>query len=143
MARVIEFGPGCDIPAARRRPSASEERGLAYDAEVRAATDQLYAEVKDFITPMEWPAVAPLVYHINRLKKAKNAFFCSVTLIGVSNWSMGSIPETSLRRRSKARSTSLTLTIPSRLAEPVRWWRGGPPPAGRADRCRLHPTIRP
>jgi quinolinate synthase len=73
MARVIEFGPGCDIPAARRRPSAAEQRGLAHDAEVKAATDQLYEEVKDFITPMEWPAVAPLVHHINLLKKAKNA----------------------------------------------------------------------
>jgi hypothetical protein len=53
MARVIEFGPGCDIPAARRRPSASEQRGLAYDADVIAATDHLFAEVRDFITPME------------------------------------------------------------------------------------------
>ena len=73
MARVIEFGPGCDIPAARRRPSAAEQRGLAYNGEVKAATDRLYEEVKDFITPMEWPAVAPLVHHINVLKKAKNA----------------------------------------------------------------------
>jgi len=73
MARVIEFGPGCDVPVARRRPSASEQRGLAYDAEVKAATDPLYEQVKDFITPMEWPAIAPLVFHINRLKKAKNA----------------------------------------------------------------------
>ena len=73
MARVIEFGPGCDVPAARRRPSAAEQRGLAYDAEVKAATDQLYEQVKDFITPMEWPAVAPLVHHINLLKKAKKA----------------------------------------------------------------------
>jgi quinolinate synthase len=73
MARVIEFGPGCDVPAARRRPSAAEQRGLAYDAEVKAATDQLYEQVRDFITPMEWPAVAPLVHHINLLKKAKNA----------------------------------------------------------------------
>ena len=37
MARVIEFGQGCDIPAARLRPSAAELRGLAYDAEVKAA----------------------------------------------------------------------------------------------------------
>lgn len=73
MARVIEFGQGCDIPAARLRPSAAELRGLAYDAEVKAATDVLYEQVKDFITPMEWPAVAPLVFHINRLKKQKNA----------------------------------------------------------------------
>ncbi len=73
MARVIEFGQGCDIPAARLRPSAAEQRGLAYDAEVKAATDHLYEQVKDFITPMEWPAVAPLVFHINKLKKARNA----------------------------------------------------------------------
>ncbi len=73
MARVIEFGQGCDIPAARRRPTAAEARGLAYDAEVKAATDHLYALVKDFITPMEWPAIAPFVFHINKLKKAKNA----------------------------------------------------------------------
>jgi quinolinate synthase len=73
MARVIEFGQGCDIPAARRRPSAAEARGLAYTDEVKAATDHLYALVKDFITPMEWPAVAPFVFHINKLKTAKNA----------------------------------------------------------------------
>lgn len=73
MARVIEFGPGCDVPAARRRPSAAEQRGLAYDAEVKAATDHLYAQVKDFVTPMEWPAIAPFVFHINRLKKQRDA----------------------------------------------------------------------
>ncbi len=73
MARVIEFGDGCDIPAARLRPSAAEKRGLAYDAEVKAATDHLYAEVKDFVTPMEWPAIAPLVFHINKLKRQRGA----------------------------------------------------------------------
>jgi quinolinate synthase len=73
MARVIEFGPGCDAPAARRKPSAAEARGLAYDAEVKAAVDHLYEQVKDFVTPMEWPAIAPFVFHINRMKKAKNA----------------------------------------------------------------------
>ncbi len=73
MARVIEFGEGCDIPAARLRPSAAEKRGLVYDAEVKAATNRLYAEVQDFITPMEWPAIAPLVFHINRLKKQRGA----------------------------------------------------------------------
>lgn len=73
MARVIEFGPGCDVPVARRRPSASEQRGLDYDAQVKAETDSLYEHVSDFVTPMEWPAIAPLVFHINRLKQAKNA----------------------------------------------------------------------
>src|SRR3990167_6476581 len=60
MARIIEFGDGCDIPAARQRPSPAEKRGLAYDDEVKAATDHLYAQVQGFITPMEWPAIAPL-----------------------------------------------------------------------------------
>lgn len=73
MARVIEFGPGCDVPAARRKPSAAEARGLAYDDDVKAAVDHLYEQVKDFVTPMEWPAIAPFVFHINRMKKAKNA----------------------------------------------------------------------
>ena len=73
MARVIEFGQGCDVPAARRRPTAAEARGLAYNDEVKAATDHLYALVKDFITPMEWPAIAPFVFNINKLKAAKNA----------------------------------------------------------------------
>jgi len=73
MARVIEFGPGCDVPVARRRPTASEARGLAFTAEVKAATDPLYPQVKDFVTPMEWPAIAPLVFHINKLKKQRDA----------------------------------------------------------------------
>lgn len=46
---------------------------LAYTDEVRAATDHLYDRVKDIITPMEWPAKAPLVHAINQLKKEKNA----------------------------------------------------------------------
>jgi quinolinate synthase len=73
MARVIEFGTGCDIPAARRRPTAAEQRGLAYNDEVKAATDHLYPRVKDFVTPMEWPAIAPLVHGINKLKKQRGA----------------------------------------------------------------------
>ena len=73
MARVIEFGDGCDIPAARQRPSPAEKRGLAYDDEVRASTDHLYEQVQGFITPMEWPAIAPLVHHINKLKKQRGA----------------------------------------------------------------------
>jgi quinolinate synthase len=73
MARVIDFGPGCDIPGARQRPSAAAARGLAYTAEVKAAVDHLYASVSEFITPMEWPAIAPLVHGINQLKKQRGA----------------------------------------------------------------------
>ena len=73
MARIIDTAPGCDMPALQRTPSALEARGLAYDATVKAETDHLYAQVQDFITPMEWPGIAPLVHGINRLKKERNA----------------------------------------------------------------------
>ena len=73
MARLIDSGPGCALPTPKRTQSASEKRGLVYDEAVKAATDHLYPLVKDFITPMEWPAVAPLVAEINRLKKQKDA----------------------------------------------------------------------
>ncbi|MFC6197270.1 quinolinate synthase NadA [Ponticaulis profundi] len=73
MARIIDAAPGCDMPALRRTPSALEQRGLSYNDEVRAATDHLYDDVKDFITPMEWPGIAPLVHGINQLKKSRNA----------------------------------------------------------------------
>ena len=42
-------------------------------ARLKAKTDHLYPLVSDFITPMEWPAVAPLVAAINDLKAEKNA----------------------------------------------------------------------
>jgi len=46
---------------------------LAYTAEVKAATDHLYERVKDVVTPLEWPAKAPLIHAINQLKTEKNA----------------------------------------------------------------------
>ena len=73
MARIIDTAPGCDMPALRRTPSALEQRGLSYSDEVKAETDHLYEEVKDFITPMEWPGIAPLVHGINKLKEERNA----------------------------------------------------------------------
>lgn len=73
MARLIDSGPGCATPTPLRATTGAEARGLAYDEAVKADTDHLYPLVSDFITPMEWPAVAPLVAEINRLKKQKNA----------------------------------------------------------------------
>ena len=73
MARIIDTAPGCDMPALTRTPTALEARGLSYNDEVKAATDHLYEEVKDFITPMEWPGIAPLVHGINKLKTQCNA----------------------------------------------------------------------
>jgi quinolinate synthase len=46
---------------------------LAYTDEVKKATDHLYDEVSDFIPKFEWPAYAPIVHAINKLKKEKNA----------------------------------------------------------------------
>ncbi len=73
MARLIDAGPGCATPTPLRGVSAAAKRGLVYDDAVRAETDALYPLVADFVTPMEWPAIAPLVAGINRLKRAKNA----------------------------------------------------------------------
>ena len=73
MARLIDSGPGCPTPTPLRGKSAAQARGLVYDDAVKAETDPLYPLVADFVTPMEWPAIAPLVAGINRLKKAKNA----------------------------------------------------------------------
>jgi quinolinate synthase len=61
----------CDIPGARASDAA--KRGLSYTAEVKAETDHLYAKVRHVITPMEWPAFAPLIAAINRLKVEKDA----------------------------------------------------------------------
>ncbi|MBI1340003.1 quinolinate synthase NadA [bacterium] len=72
MARVIEFGSNCEVPRTLR-PSAAAARGLAYTEEVRRAVDHLYDEVKDFVTPMEWPEFAPLVHGICKLKAERNA----------------------------------------------------------------------
>ncbi|MFN3608818.1 MAG: quinolinate synthase NadA [Hyphomonas sp.] len=73
MARLIDAGPGCPTPTPLRGKSGAAARGLVYDDAVKAETDALYPLVQDFVTPMEWPAIAPLVAGINRLKREKNA----------------------------------------------------------------------
>lgn len=73
MARLIDAGPGCPTPTPLRGKSGAAARGLVYDDAVKAETDPLYRLVEDFVTPMEWPAIAPLVAGINRLKREKNA----------------------------------------------------------------------
>jgi quinolinate synthase len=76
MARIIDFGADCERPQYRQKPHSctpAEVRGLSYSAEVRAAVDALYGEVKEFVTPMEWPAIAPLVHAINKLKVERDA----------------------------------------------------------------------
>ena len=46
---------------------------LEYTPEVARGTADLQDRVKDFIPPVEWPVVAPLIHAINELKRAKNA----------------------------------------------------------------------
>jgi quinolinate synthase len=61
----------CETPGARASEAA--KRGLAYTPAVKAETDHLYERVKHVVTPMEWPAFAPLIAGINRLKKERGA----------------------------------------------------------------------
>ncbi|MEQ1752895.1 MAG: quinolinate synthase NadA [Micropepsaceae bacterium] len=46
---------------------------LAYTPEVAAATKAIYAKVSKVIPEIEWPAFAPLIAEINRLKKERGA----------------------------------------------------------------------
>ncbi|NWG52949.1 MAG: quinolinate synthase NadA [Hydrogenophilaceae bacterium] len=52
---------------------AAKARGLAFTPEVKKETDALYEKVEHVIPPFEWPAYAPLIAAINRLKREKNA----------------------------------------------------------------------
>jgi quinolinate synthase len=80
MARIIDAPliasgeEGCALPATQWGPaSAAAARGLVFNAEVKAETDALYEKVKETIPPFEWPAYAPLIAGVNRLKREKNA----------------------------------------------------------------------
>ncbi len=52
---------------------AATRRGLAFTQAVKEETDHLYELVEHVIPPVEWPAYAPLIAAINRLKRQKNA----------------------------------------------------------------------
>jgi quinolinate synthase len=82
MARIIDApltsgeGAGCDpraVHGAWGALDAAARRGLAYAPEVKAETDALYDRVKHVVPAVEWPAYAPLIAAINRLKRQKNA----------------------------------------------------------------------
>ncbi|MEH6726362.1 MAG: quinolinate synthase NadA, partial [Hyphomicrobiales bacterium] len=46
---------------------------LSYTDEIAAATAPIYEKLKDQIPAIEWPVFAPLIYHINKIKKQRNA----------------------------------------------------------------------
>ncbi len=73
MTRLIDSSPACPAPTPARGAKVLAERGLVYDASVKAEVDHLYPKVAEFVTPMEWPLLAPLVAGIHRLKKQKRA----------------------------------------------------------------------
>ena len=59
----------------RRRPAAPSPTPPlpAFTPELAAEMAPVYARVQHVITPMEWPAYAPLIKAINELKKERNA----------------------------------------------------------------------
>src|ERR1700748_814135 len=72
--------PGRAHPAAMRRPLTPAERAralpmpsLEWTDEVGRATAHLYERVKNVITPVEWPFMAPYVKAINELKATRDA----------------------------------------------------------------------
>jgi quinolinate synthase len=81
MARIIDAPltsaeSGCDpraIHGTWGALDAAARRGLAYTPEIATETAPLYERVKHVIPAVEWPAYAPLIAAINRMKRAKNA----------------------------------------------------------------------
>ncbi|MGE0827833.1 MAG: quinolinate synthase NadA [Hyphomonadaceae bacterium] len=80
MVRIID-APLASDPACEARPKsgqwgaldAAKKRGLEFTPDVKKETDALYEKVEHVIPPFEWPAYAPLIAAINRLKRQKNA----------------------------------------------------------------------
>ncbi len=50
-----------------------ERPDLRYTPEVAEATAPIYEKVKHIIPAIEWPALAPTIHAINKLKKQRNA----------------------------------------------------------------------
>ena len=50
-----------------------ERPALDYTPEVAEATAPIYEKVRHIVPAIEWPALAPTIHAINRLKKERNA----------------------------------------------------------------------
>lgn len=50
-----------------------ERPALEYTDEIATATAALYEKVSAVVPPVEWPFFAPYIYHINRIKRERNA----------------------------------------------------------------------
>ena len=70
---------GRSAPPSRSRVSAAERAralpvpSLEWTPEVERATAHLYERVKNVISPVEWPFMAPYIKAINKLKKTRDA----------------------------------------------------------------------
>jgi len=70
---------GRSAPSARRRVNAAERAralpmpSLEWTPAVERATAHLYERVKNVISPVEWPFMAPYIKAINELKQTRNA----------------------------------------------------------------------
>ena len=82
MARIIDApltasdGAGCDPRAVHGTwgaLDAAARRGLAYTPKSKPRPTPLYERVKHVIPAIEWPAYAPLISAINKMKREKNA----------------------------------------------------------------------
>ncbi|MBO0345963.1 quinolinate synthase NadA [Roseibium sp. CAU 1637] len=60
-------------PVALDRYEPLSRPDLSYTPEVAEATAQTYEKVKHIIPAIEWPALAPTIHAINKLKKERNA----------------------------------------------------------------------
>lgn len=69
---LIDSRPGCDLRPFRENESLAA-RGLRFTPEIEAETAAIHAKLRHIVTPMEWPAFAPLISAIKRLKREKNA----------------------------------------------------------------------
>src|SRR5580700_6877038 len=72
------YGPDDFGPAHRRLSAAERARALPmpsleWTGEVERATAHLYERVKNVITPVEWPFMAPYIKAINELKATRDA----------------------------------------------------------------------
>ena len=73
--RVIEeqASGNVQVRTAAERFGVIERPPLEFTPEVQTETEHLYERVKDHIPRIEWPAYAPYIAAINRLKKERNA----------------------------------------------------------------------
>ncbi len=71
-ANIVDSRPGCDLRPFRET-EALGARGLVFTPEIEAETAAIRAKLRHVVTPMEWPAFAPLISAINRLKREKGA----------------------------------------------------------------------